>query len=297
MRDHDDPFCAVCARQIVPTMYRNVVRESIRRRARSRRCPASGDLDARRGAARSGRGDAAFLLLYDAVGRRLRAARRLPDDRRLSERDRGRREIERDLTCFVPTIFAGQLELTAYRFAPSARIQYRIGPTLAPLQKIREDGFPLPVPTHGVLVTRGADQLVLSYNRLDRRGRAGAARARRQTPTIVAAEQWELNWSTVAPLRGWAESFVFCYEWRSGNYAIRALPATFGGAPAPVWSSPGNVFPLVRQMTHALSLAHGTGVFVVGYWALTGMGSVYALRAVGAGSTSWPGSSSTPGPR
>ena len=141
----------------------------------------------------------------------------------------------------------------------------------------------MPVPTHGVSVTRGADQLVLSYNRLtgavvlEQLGPAG------QTPTILAAEQWELNWSTVAPLRGWAESFVFCYEWRSGNYAIRALPATFGGASAPVWSSSGNVFPLVRQMTHALSLAHGTGVFIVGYWALTGMGSVYALRAGGRG--------------
>ena len=285
MRNHAHAFCAVCAREIVPTRLPLLAVDQ--RNPSTLNLPTAAGQNARwthfvslpdprRPSARR------LLLLYDATTGQyeLYDLYELWIMRKYMPAVFG--SIETDLVVILPTLFNGQLELTGFRFAPPARIQYRIGSGLASIQKLSEDFLPLGTPTHAALA-KGASQLALTYNRFTGQAVLQALNAAAQSPMLIAAEVWEKGWSLILPLAGWASDFVLCYDWRSGQYAIRGLPSTFGIGPPAVWSSPANSAPLAIHLTHAIALAHETASYVVTYSAFTGFGALFAVRSGGLG--------------
>lgn len=289
MRDHDRPFCPVCARAIAAAPnghFEPVINVFFEVAVPDRRVGSGVDwTHVVMLPATSGPLDSESVLFYETASGAFQVSNLdvlqvgLASDVAHGVTDPG-------LQWLVPVVSSSGVQLIGLRLTPPSRIQYRIGlaQSFQPQQVQQVAELPI-APFIVASFTRGANTFLLRYQRtsgligLEHLNPNGQVGAFPQIP--IALEAWEPGWSAITVVQGNFKDLVLCYDTKSGTAAIREIPSLTGSAiTQPIWTATNH---LVPGLTHFRSILRGSLPFVIGMSSFTGMGGMYTVRAAGKG--------------
>jgi hypothetical protein len=289
MRDHDDPFCPVCARGITTAPnghFEPVINVFSEVPVPDRRGGSGVDwTHVVLLPATSGPLDSDFVLFYDAASGAFQVSNLDVLQASLAS-DVVHGVTDSGLQWLVPVVSSTGVQLIGLRLTPPSRLQYRIGLAqgFQPQQVQQVPELPI-APFIVTSFTRGSNTFLLRYQRtsglmgLEHLNPNGQVGAFPQIP--IALEAWEPGWSAIAVVQGNFKDFVLCYDTKSGTAAIREVPSLTGSASTPpIWTASNH---LVPGLTHFRSILRGSLPFVIGMSSFTGMGGMYTVRAAGKG--------------